>query len=113
MQLIIYARICGFRHDQPAMHRRIGGFYRPAADVVNGFPILLSGSGVLRMDMMSMVSGILAMQAGSTQSQIGATIMKSNADTEKSAVLTLLGAAQQSSQANLAAGVGGSLDIAA
>jgi hypothetical protein len=68
---------------------------------------------MLRMDMMSMVSGILAMQAGSTQSQIGATIMKSNADTEKSAVLTLLGAAQQSSQANLAAGVGGSLDIAA
>jgi hypothetical protein len=39
--------------------------------------------------------------------------MKSNADTEKSTVLTLLGGAQQSSQANLAAGVGGNLDIAA
>jgi hypothetical protein len=65
------------------------------------------------MDVMSMVSGILAMQAGNTQSQIGATMIKANADSEKSAVLTLLGAAQQSSQANLAAGVGGSLDITA
>ena len=45
------------------------------------------------MDMMSMVSSMLAMQAGSTQMQIAATIMKSNADAEKSAVLTLLGAA--------------------
>jgi hypothetical protein len=65
------------------------------------------------MDVMSMVSGILAMQAGNTQSQIAATMIKSNADSEKSAVLTLLGAAQQSSQANLAAGVGGNLDITA
>jgi hypothetical protein len=65
------------------------------------------------MDMMSMVTGLLAMQAGNTQSQIGAAVLKSNADTEKSAVLTLLGAAQQSSQANLAAGVGGSLDVTA
>ena len=65
------------------------------------------------MDMMSMVTGLLAMQAGNTQSQIAATMIKSNADSEKSAVLTLLGAAQQSSQANLAAGVGGSLDITA
>ena len=65
------------------------------------------------MDMMAMVSGILAMQASNTQSQIGAAIMKSNADTEKSTVLTLLAAAQQSSQANLAAGVGGSLDVSA
>ena len=65
------------------------------------------------MDMMAMVSGILAMQAGNTQSQIGAAIIKSNADAEKSTVLTLLGAAQQSSQANLAAGVGANLDISA
>ena len=54
-----------------------------------------------------MVSGILAMQAGSTQGQIAATILKNNADAEKFAVATLLG---QPSQANLAAGVGGSLD---
>jgi hypothetical protein len=65
------------------------------------------------MDMMAMVSGILAMQASNTQSQIGAAIMKSNADTEKNTVLTLLGAAQQSSQANLAAGVGGNVDVSA
>jgi len=62
---------------------------------------------------MALVGSVLAMQAGNTQAQIGATIMKSNADMEKSSVLTLLGAAQQSSQANLAAGVGGNLDIAA
>jgi hypothetical protein len=65
------------------------------------------------MDMMAMVSGILAMQAGNTQSQIGTAILKSSADAEKNSVLTLLGAAQQSSQANLAAGVGGSLDVTA
>ena len=65
------------------------------------------------MDMLAMVSGMLAMQASNTQSQIGAAILKSNADTEKSTVLTLLGAAQQSSQANLAAGVGGNLDVTA
>ena len=35
--------------------------------------------------------------------------MKKNADAEKSAVLTLLG--EQSPQANLAAGIGGNLDI--
>jgi hypothetical protein len=65
------------------------------------------------MDTMSLVSSLLAVQAGGTQSQVAATIMKSNADSEKSTVLTLLGAAQQSSQANLAAGVGGNLDISA
>ena len=64
------------------------------------------------MDMMSMVSGLLAMQAGSVQMQVAATIMKSNADAEKSAVLTLLGAGQNSS-ANLASGVGGNLDVTA
>jgi Putative motility protein len=65
------------------------------------------------MDMMAMVSSMLAMKAANTQSQIGAAIMKSNADTERSTVLTLLGAAQQSSQANLAAGVGGNVDVSA
>ena len=34
------------------------------------------------MDMMSMVSGILAAQAGNVQMQVAATIMKSNADAE-------------------------------
>ena len=64
------------------------------------------------MDIMSMVSGLLAMQAGSTQMQVAATIMKSNADAEKSAVLTLLGQGG-SSTANLGTGIGGNLDISA
>jgi hypothetical protein len=65
------------------------------------------------MDMMSMVSGILAAQAGNVQMQVAAAIIKSNADAEKSAVLTLLGAAQQSasSPANVGAGIGGNLDV--
>ena len=67
------------------------------------------------MDMMAMVTGLLAAQAGKVQMQVAATIMKSNADAEKSAVMTLLGAAQQnmSSLANLGAGIGGNLDISA
>jgi hypothetical protein len=64
---------------------------------------------------MSLVSSILATQAGGVQMQVAATILKSNADAEKSAVLTLLGAGDQSasSLANVAAGIGGNLDISA
>ena len=67
------------------------------------------------MDIMSMVSGMLAAQAGNGRMQIAATILKSNADAEKSAVLTLLGAGGQdaSSLANVGAGIGGSLDVTA
>ena len=61
------------------------------------------------MDMMAMVSSLMAAKAGNTQMQIATTIMKSNADAEKSDVMTLLG----SPQANLGAGVGGNLDISA
>jgi hypothetical protein len=70
---------------------------------------------VLRMDIVSLVSGLLAAQAGKVQTQVAATILKLNADSEKSAVLTLLGAAQQSisSLANVGAGIGGNLDISA
>ena len=60
------------------------------------------------MDMMAMVSSLLSAQIGNTQMQVAATIMKQNADAEKFAVQTLLGG-----QANLGAGVGGSLDISA
>jgi len=59
------------------------------------------------MEMMAMVSSVLAMQAAGTQGQIAATLMKQNADAEKFAVETLL---VQPSQANLGPGVGGSLD---
>ena len=64
------------------------------------------------MDMMSLVTSMLAAQAGNTQMQVATTIMKSNADSEKSTVLTLLGAAQRS-LANVGAGVGGNLNISA
>jgi hypothetical protein len=66
--------------------------------------------GVLRMDMMAMVTSMLAMQAANTQTQVGMSIMKSNANAEKSTVQTLLGTP---SQANLGAGVGGNIDISA
>jgi hypothetical protein len=67
------------------------------------------------MDMMAMVTGLLSAQAGNVQTQVAATIMKSNMDAEKSAVQTLLGAAQQniSSLANVGAGIGGNLDVTA
>ncbi len=65
------------------------------------------------MDMMSMVLGILSAQAGNTQTQIATSILKSNADAEKSAVLTLLGGQASPSTANLGAGVGGNLNISA
>jgi len=63
------------------------------------------------MDMMAMVSSMLAMQASSTQMQVAASFIKQNADAEKSAVMTLLGTG--SPQANLGAGVGGNLDVSA
>jgi len=62
------------------------------------------------MDMMAMVSSMLAMQAAGTQQQIQTSIIKQNADAEKAAVHTLLGIP---STANLAPGVGGNLNIAA
>lgn len=64
------------------------------------------------MDTMAMVSTMLASQQGALQSNISATLMKQNADTEKSAVLTLLGAGQPS-LANVGQGVGGNLNITA
>jgi hypothetical protein len=65
------------------------------------------------MDMMSMVSGILAAQSGNTQVQVATSILKSNLDAEKFAVQTLLGGPAASSPANLGPGVGGNLDITA
>jgi len=64
------------------------------------------------MDTMALVSTMLASQQGALQSNIAATLIKQNADAEKSAVLTLLGAGQ-SSLANVGPGVGGNLNISA
>jgi hypothetical protein len=64
---------------------------------------------------MSLVTAALGAQAGALQMNVAATMMKSNLDAEKSSVLTLLGAGSQngSSLANVAAGIGGNLDISA
>ncbi len=64
------------------------------------------------MDMMAMVSSMLAAQQGALQSNIAATLTKQNADMERSTVLTLLGAGQPS-LANVGPGVGGNLNISA
>jgi hypothetical protein len=63
---------------------------------------------------MSLVSSILAAQAGAEQQQVSTAVMKQNLDSQKSAVLTLLGSAKQSlSLANVGDGIGGNLNIAA
>ena len=62
------------------------------------------------MDMMAMVSSMLALKAARTQQQIQTSIIKQNADAEKFAVQTLLGAP---STANLAPGVGANLNATA
>jgi hypothetical protein len=64
---------------------------------------------------MSLVMAAMALQAGRVQTQVNTDILKSNADAEKFAVQTLLGTGGQtgSSSANLAAGIGGSLDVSA
>ena len=64
------------------------------------------------MDMMAMVSSMLAAQQGALQSNVAATVMKQNMDAEKSAVLTLLGAGQPS-LANVGPGIGGNLNVTA
>ena len=60
-----------------------------------------------------MVSSILSAQAGNTQMQVQASIMKSNANAEKFAVQTLLGGQASRSTANLGPGVGGNLNVTA
>jgi len=62
---------------------------------------------------MALVASALAMKAAGTQQQIATSIIKSNADMERSTVMTLLGGAQPSSQANLGAGIGGNVDVSA
>jgi hypothetical protein len=62
---------------------------------------------------MALVASALAMKQAGTQQQIATSIIKSNAEMEKNTVLTLLGGAQQASQANLGAGVGGNVDVTA
>ena len=62
----------------------------------------------------SATSAVAARSAG-VQEKVAATILKANIAAEKSAVLALLGATQQdnSSLADVSAGIGGSLNVTA
>ena len=62
------------------------------------------------MSISSLASSILTAQAGNTQQQIATTVLKSNLDAEKSAVLTILGAETAPSLANVGPGVGGNVN---
>jgi hypothetical protein len=65
------------------------------------------------MDVASLASSILTAQAGNTQQQIATSVLKSNIDAERSSVLTILGSGSQPSLANVGAGVGGNINVAA
>jgi Putative motility protein len=64
------------------------------------------------MDLTSLASSLLAAQAGNTQQQVAATVLKSNLDAEKSSVLTLLDAGTPS-LANVGPGIGGNINVTA
>jgi hypothetical protein len=66
------------------------------------------------MDLAGMAAGILASQAGALQQQVATAALKQNLNSQKSAVLAVLDAGQQNlSLANIGAGIGGNLNIAA
>ena len=65
------------------------------------------------MDVASLASSILTAQAGNTQQQIATSVLKSNIDAERSSVLTILGSGSQASLANVGAGIGGNINVAA
>jgi hypothetical protein len=63
------------------------------------------------MDTSALISSIVSMQAGALQQQVATSVLKSNLNAEKSVLQLLEPACQTPSQANLASGVGGNLDI--
>jgi hypothetical protein len=65
------------------------------------------------MDVGSLAASLVMMQASNTQQQIATSALKSNLDAERSSVLTLLGSGSSPSLANVGAGVGGNLNVAA
>jgi Putative motility protein len=65
------------------------------------------------MDVAALALSLLSAQAGNTQQQIGAAVLKSNLDAEKSSVLTILGAGSAPSLANVGPGIGGNINISA
>ena len=64
------------------------------------------------MDLTSLASAVLTAQAGALQTKVAASLLKSDLDSQASAVLTLLGAPQQggASLAHVASGIGGNLN---
>jgi hypothetical protein len=63
---------------------------------------------------MGLVMAVMMQKAAALQQQIGNSVLKSNLDSQKSDVQTLLGSAQQSlSLANVGSGVGGGVNISA
>ena len=64
------------------------------------------------MDLMSIVSSMMAMQAANTQQQIATSVLKQNIDSQAS-VLQLLDPAQNAPAANNGPGIGGNLDVTA
>ena len=64
------------------------------------------------MDPASLAASIVSAQAGALQQAIATSVTKQSLDSDKQ-VLQLLAPATQGSSANLAAGIGGSLDISA
>jgi hypothetical protein len=63
------------------------------------------------MSITSLASSILTAQAGNTQQQIATAALKSNIDSEKNTVLTLLGAETSPSLSNVGPGIGGNVNV--
>lgn len=63
----------------------------------------------------SLITAATGTKTGAAQMQIATTLLKNNAEAERSAVMTLLGDATQNSNslANVGPGVGGALDVTA
>jgi hypothetical protein len=67
------------------------------------------------MSIASLASAAVTAQAGALQTKIATSLLKSDLDSQASAVLTLLGAPQEggASLANVASGIGGNLNTIA
>ena len=66
------------------------------------------------MDTASLAAALIGAQAGSTQSVLAAKMLRMNADAEQAVAALLEASAQNLNRlANVAAGIGGSLDISA
>jgi hypothetical protein len=64
------------------------------------------------MSISSLASSLLTAQTANTQQQIATAVLKSNIDSEKNTVLTLLGAETPPSLSNVGHGIGGNVNVA-